>query len=410
MNAETGAPCAGPSPGPGPARPTLIALGWGSVAGVVTAVVYAGMMAVQELVWSVSDARWYIPVAILVGGCLIAAMRRYSAEADLDGQIKEASDPTHLHRRRVAVLAAGAIVAFGFGGAIGPEAGLLAVVAELSALVSLRIARSTREQRLIGQVGTSAALAGVYGSPPGAAAFDDDALTPSKVPSLLAAGAGFLGFLITLRLLGRQGTEVGFPPYHAGVGQLLAAVVPALCAAVLALGYRRLRPWCTVRVQRLGSPPVQTLVGTAVLAVLATLVPAVRFSGHDQLHEIPDLVVAGSWMTLGVVAVLKLVATAVSISSGWRGGDFFPLLFSGAAAGAACCVVLPGLEASTAMVAGAGAATTIGLGRPVAALLIVAVLVGGTMWGPLAVGVCTGIVLHRLAPGREPDSSSHPHR
>ena len=150
----------------------------------------------EHTVWSVSDARWYIPVAILVGGLLITALRRRAGRSDLEQQVREGADPTTLHRRRTAYLGASAAIAVGFGGAIGPEAGLIAVVSELSALVSRRVARDHTEAVAIGEAGTAAALGGLYGSPPGAAAYDDSLLTPPKAVNLLAAIAGLGGFLL----------------------------------------------------------------------------------------------------------------------------------------------------------------------------------------------------------------------
>ena len=55
----------------------------------------------------------------------------------------------------------------------GPEAGLVAVVTEASAIIALRIARSRAEARLIGDTGTVAALSGLSGAPPGAAVYAD---------------------------------------------------------------------------------------------------------------------------------------------------------------------------------------------------------------------------------------------
>ncbi|GAB3301006.1 hypothetical protein EK0264_00285 [Epidermidibacterium keratini] len=137
------------------ARPAFIAIMFGALAGAVAALTFQLMRLVEDLVWSVSDAGWYIPIAIGIGGILIAALRSHAAGSDLEQQIREAADPAHLRRRKVALLGASAIIAVGFGGAIGPEAGLLAVVAELSALVSLRIARTHQEHAMVGQAGTA---------------------------------------------------------------------------------------------------------------------------------------------------------------------------------------------------------------------------------------------------------------
>lgn len=112
----------------------------------------------------------------MVGGLLLAGLRSRSNEMNLDEQIADAADPVGLHRRRTAVLGLGAVIAVGFGGAIGPEAGLIPIVAELSALIGIRLTRSHAEARALGQAGTAAALAGLYSSPQGGSAYHDDSL------------------------------------------------------------------------------------------------------------------------------------------------------------------------------------------------------------------------------------------
>lgn len=232
-----------------------MAVGWGAVAGGIAALVYTAMTTAQHVIWPPGYARWYIPLVILAGGGLIALLRPHTDDGDVDDQLKIAADPTHLRRKRTATLALSAVIAYGFGGAIGPEAGLLAVVAELSALVSARIARSENEARIIGKSGSAAALAGLYGSPPGAAAYDGDSLAPAKLFSLLAAGSGFIAFLVVHRVVGAEHTDLGLPTYVHSTGQLAAAIVPALAGAATGFGYTRLHALCSRLLARQSHEP-----------------------------------------------------------------------------------------------------------------------------------------------------------
>lgn len=76
-----------------------------------------------------------------------------------------------------------------------------------------------------------------------------------------------------------------------------------------------------------------------------------------------------------VPAVAKVAPIALSLAAGWRGGDFFPLMLAGGAAGAATLALLPATGALSAVVAGMAAATTIGVRRPLAVLVLVWFLV-----------------------------------
>ena len=77
-------------------RPALIATVYGALAGALAAVTLALMNAVSALVWSVSDARWYIVLTVMAGGVLI---RRWSDDIDLNAQLAQACDPLQLKRR-----------------------------------------------------------------------------------------------------------------------------------------------------------------------------------------------------------------------------------------------------------------------------------------------------------------------
>lgn len=93
-----------------------------------------------------------------------------------------------------------------------------------------------------------------------------------------------------------------------------------------------------------------------------------------------------------------MLALALCLASGWRGGAIFPLIFAGAAAGGAALALQPQANPTLALVAGIAAATTVGIGKPAAALLIVALLIAPLAPAPLLVGALVGYGLARLGP------------
>ena len=176
--------------------------------------------------------------------------------------------------------------------------------------------------------------------------------------------------------------------------------MPALLGAAVGLLARWSQPRLAHSLARLGNPMVQTLAGTALFALLAAVVPLVRFSGHHELvHALEHGVTAGAAALLGL-ALLKALALALCLASGWRGGEIFPLLFAGAAAGLAAVHALPGLPVTVALVAGMTAAATVGMGKPVAVLLIMLLLTGASAPGTLCVGALVGYGAARLLPAR----------
>ncbi len=393
-------------------RQAAVATLYGAGAGMIAAVVLGAMNALTTLLWhgEISWGRTF--GTIMVGGVLIAGLRMVDGgkEDDLAAQLRAARDPSAFHWRRSALLAAMAIVAVAFGGAIGPEAGTLAVVAELSAIVSLAIARSSADRAFIGEVGAAAALGGLYGSPPGATMLaeqgeqDAESTTDPKGRQLLlflAAVAGLAGFALAAKLLlPGEGMRVHLPSSEAPdeLRDLLTAIIPALLGGLAGLGFVVLLPRLQHLLTRCGGPVVQTLLCTLAFAALAASFPILRFSGHHDIEAMLAWGVSAGMPALLALAGLKMLCLALCLAGGWRGGAIFPLIFIGAAAGSSVLGLVPSLDPTVAILSGVSAAATVGMGKPLAAILIVALLVGPLVAGALCVGALVGFMLTRIYP------------
>jgi H+/Cl- antiporter ClcA len=201
--------------------------------------------------------------------------------------------------------------------------------------------------RLIGRSGSAAVLSGLYGSPPGGAVYESDDLSPSKALVFVAAVTGAHRVPADVEAARRHRSRRPRPaPYaatHDGV-DLLRALVPAALAGAAAAGYTVVRPALARLVRRCGPTTLQTLVATVAFAGLAAASPVLRFSGHTEFPELVSLAGQAAWWSLLGVGLLKLLACAICLAAGWRGGEFFPLMFSGAAVGTATVAFVPGLE------------------------------------------------------------------
>lgn len=382
-----------------------LAASYGFVAGAMAAVVLWFMNLASRLVWSGPDARWYVFAAIMTGGIIIAVLRYLYAGPDLQQQIENARRPHDGRVRNTAILAMMAVVAVGFGGAIGPEAGILAVVAELSALITYLIARNNAdESRMIGEIGAAGALGGLYGSPPGGAIIAQEHPEAPKLQLYLAGLTGLLGFLLVAsRILPGGSLRIWLPEYQAAADgtDILAALLPALMGAATGLAFLLLLPRIKAVLARLGDVRIQTVAGTVVFAALATALPILRFSGHHEMEELLHWGQEAGPGSLIAIAALKVLATALCLAAGWRGGAAFPLMFAGAAAGGAMVQLLPDIPATVALVAGMSAALTAGMGKPMAAMLIALLLIGPVSIGPLCVGILLGWAASRLLPPQQ---------
>lgn len=379
----------------------LLAAIYGFVAGAVAALVLWLMGTVTAVVWSGPETRWYIFAVILAGGALIAALRRFHVGDDLAAQVADLRNPLHLHRRAALIMALTAVVAVGFGGAVGPEAGILAVVTEMSVLIGLVLARDNAEAQLLSQSGVAGALGGLYGSPPAGAVVAQEHPEVPRWQLYLAAGMGLLGFvLIAGWSMPGHGLRIELPDYlpDGDAADMILSLIPAVFGAAAGLIFVMLLPALKAVFSRLGGVVAQTLAGTVLFALLAAAFPILRFSGHHEIEALMQWGRDAGFAALAGLALLKALALALCLASGWRGGAAFPLIFIGAAAGGAALAVFPVMPPTVALVAGIVAALTVGMGKPLAAVLLAALILGVPAVGPLCVGAGVGWAASRLVP------------
>jgi hypothetical protein len=219
------------------------------------------------------------------------------------------------------------------------------------------------------------------GTPPAQAARDGDA-GPRRALLLLAgvpAWAVFTGPARAAAWRRRARATAGLRGAD-NAQDLLPAVLPALLGGLAGLAFVTLLPWLRRQPARCGGVVVQTLVGSLAFAALATAWPILRHSGHHQIDALLARGQGAGWAALLLLAGPKALALGAVPGLGLRGGAIFPLIRrcrrrrgpGPAAAG----------RPTLALVAGIAAATTVGIGKPAAALLIVALLIAAGAGAP----------------------------
>ncbi len=387
------------------AKPFVTALVAGGLAGLVAILTYQAMMALQRLIWNTGAGEdgpgaTRIVVTILVGGALLLLLARVAPSESMEELLDDANHPAGRSQRKILVTALVAIVSIAFGGAVGPEAGLLAVVAQCSVLVSRRVAQDEAQARAIAQAGTAGALGGIYGAPPVAAAMEDDRADAGTAPSrLLQFVAGLSGFAVFLGLartvFGGEGVaRIPLPDTIDGAEWLL--ILPLLAGAGAGLAFVWLHRAVDSVAARFSRRWVVTVVGTVAFAALAAAVPLLRFSGHHELAELPSLYASGDAGLLWVLVIGKVAATVLCLVAGWRGGEIFPLIFIGAAAGAAVAAAVPQIDPAAAMAGAMAATLTVGWRKPLAGFVVLLIVIEAPLAIPLLAGVGVGIVVDRV--------------
>ncbi len=383
--------------------PAVTAIVSGGLAGLIAILTLQLMMAAQHLIWNTAAPEGgagpvRIAVTILIGGGLLILLAKISPSETVSELLDSTDHPLARSNRKILLTALAATVAVGFGGAIGPEAGLLAVIMECSAIVGRKIARSEEQARAIAHAGVAGALGGLYASPPAAAAMDgpDDGVPASRLMSFIAGISGFLVFVFVAKAAFNGEGTFSIPLPDSKPGEDWLIIVPVLVGGLLGVLFRVLQAGADRVAAWIARPWLVTLIGTALFAALAAAIPLVRFSGHEQLHDVDHLFDQGAAAQLWLLAFAKIVAVVLCLSSGWRGGEIFPLIFVGAAAGSATALLLPDLDPAAAFAGALAATITVGWRRPLAALLLLLLLIDLSVLVPVLVGVGAGIALDRL--------------
>ena len=169
-------------------------------------------------------------------------------------------------------------------------------------------------------------------------ASDEITIKLPKAQKAVVYGIAIAGGLGTYLLLGQLvGGGMGMPRFEAAeVGNLeLAWLIPlALIGTVCGWLYFVSEHASEAFAHAIGERPVvKAMLAGLALAICGTVLPYTMFAGETQagvLMETYLTIPAGMLIATGLV---KAMLTPALINLGWRGGHFFPVIFSGVSLG-----------------------------------------------------------------------------
>jgi CIC family chloride channel protein len=228
-------------------------------------------------------------------------------------------------------------LAIGSGQSLGPEDPSLQIGAGVASLIGRKLHLSRERLRLFAPVGAAAGLAAAFNAPISAILFVIEevigAWTAAVLGSVVLAA---ISSVVVARAFWGPQPMFHIPPVTLRDNrELLAYAVLGVVGGLAAVLFSRLlavlRPWL-----RSMSPWAQVFQP----AVAGLMVGAIGFFGFSQVmgagYETIDHAMHGEflWHALLAMAILKILATTISFSSGTPGGMFAPTLFIGAMLGA----------------------------------------------------------------------------
>jgi H+/Cl- antiporter ClcA len=329
-----------------------------SVAGVLAGTASAVLLISLNWATEVRESHRWIIALLPVAGLLIGMMYFYFGRS-VEGGNNLILDEIHteipatassLNRtipaRMTPFILIGTVVTHLFGGSAGREGTALQTGASLADQVTRIIRRCglsfpEHDRRALLMAGLSAGFGSVFGTPLAGAVFGLEVLTIGSVgydaifPCFVAAFIGdwtthALGVKHTLY----QVTDIS-PITPAS---LLSAVVAGAVFGITALLFARTTHAISARFKRLISyPPLRPFVGGAMVALAVLAVGTTKYIGLG----IPTIVAAFSQHLPRYDFAAKFAFTALTLGSGFKGGEVTPLFFIGATLGNALSSMLP---------------------------------------------------------------------
>lgn len=304
---------------------------------------------------------WWLTLLVPAVGGLISGILvfTWAPEAEghgTDAMIRAFHKGGGVIRSRVPIIkTVASIITIGTGGSAGQEGPIAQIGAGFGSWLARVLRLSPTERRLLMLAGTAGGVGAIFRAPLGGAlfagevlysstAFESAALLPCLASSIVAYST-FALFITPQPVFSLPGMA-----FH-GLRELpLFMVLTVACAA---LGWVYVRVFYGLRDWLFNPMPIprhiKPAIGGLMLGILALAFPQVMAGGYGWVQwgaigMPPSLALSGEQSfvphmgmeTLLILAVLKIVATGFTISSGGSGGVFGPSMLIGGMLGGAC--------------------------------------------------------------------------
>jgi H+/Cl- antiporter ClcA len=353
------------------------------------------------------DTRLFTFLACTIGGLLVGLLVKLFGDhnaifAELMQEFGKTGRFDYRHAPGIVITAFVSLIT---GGSLGPEAPLADACGGIGTLMADKLKLDEQETRTLGYSGVSAMLASFITEPVGGAVLGLESAqggTSGKqtyfwilFPSLLASAVATVAFVM---LSGQFfSTLYQFPDYSPRLRDLLYAAPLGLIGAIVGLLFM-------LALQRLRQllQPMKThvvlrgLLGGVAMGIIGALLPLTLFSGEEQTADLIAHAAEIGVLMLIVLAVAKLFATSLLLTTGWKGGYIFPIMFGSVALGLAVNLVFPGIPVAVAVAATIAGALVAALRSPLFAVLFPLVLVQKETAAVIAVAVVVGALLTAL--------------
>jgi chloride channel protein, CIC family len=377
---------------------------------------FPGPLSPEDVSEVLPPRRWMWVLLPVVGGLISGLLvKTFAPEAEgtgTDGYIDAFHNNAGSMRRRVPLVKSLATLAtLASGGSAGKEGPIAQIGAGIGSALGRLLKMGARARRTVMVAGAAGGLGAIFRAPLGGALtavevlYKEDLETDALTPAILSSVAAYTVFSWV------NGFDHVFAysgeAFHAPVQLLFYAALGLVCSAAGYLYVRFLHGskrlfFDRIPVNKYLIPPI----GGLLVGLVGLAYPQALGQGFGFVQQlISGQPIGGIEVTvrvLATLAVLKIVTTSFTISSGGSGGVFAPSLFIGAMLGGAVGTVshqfFPAVvpDVTPFVVVGMGAFFAGVANAPIASLVMVAELTGAyELLPPLMVVAILALVTSR---------------
>ncbi|MBC9798493.1 chloride channel protein [Sinomicrobium weinanense] len=285
------------------------------------------------------------------------------------------------------------------GGSLGPEAPLVQVTGSTGSWLGKVFRLKGEELRSLSIAGMASGFTALFGAPLGGSLFSLEILHHKHValyykaimPALVASSFSYIVFALIIHL--GLGPVWDLSPYeYSGVFDFAYAVFFAVAATAIGWIFTYCTKFFKSLFERRKLPIyIKTTIGGIILGIIAFYFPITRYFGH---HEISELLTQHlSVKLLLAVLVFKIIAIAVTVTSGWRGGFIIPLFFVGATLGLILHHIFPEVSLTLTIISCMAAINACVTRTPMSTTILLATLTGFSYLTPILFASLTGYFL-----------------
>ena len=279
----------------------------------------------------------------------------------------------------------------GVGASVGLEAGYTQLASGLASWIGRAFHLRRRDLRVLVGCGAAGAIAGAFGAPLAGAFYAFELIIGSySAASLAPVGLAALVGYVVANVFDPASLQIGtLYVSHLSARDLVIAGTVGLAAAAAGIVLMRGVARCEALLNTMRVPVfLRPALGGLVVGALALVSPQVLSSGHGAIHF--AAVLDRPLRDIGLLFLLKALASVVSLGTGFRGGLFFASLLLGALGGRMFADALTTLWPSLSLdphvyaIIGMGALSVSVIGGPLT-MTFIALETTGDLWLTTAV-------------------------